>query len=89
MTAHLKSKIIDQFTNSRVRIGLKGMYRQFEIQMLTINRKLMHSSSLGVMNLPSRKISSSIQLKHKLPMVTYLRNTTLGIAGCSVLILSQ
>ena len=89
MTAHLKSRIMDQFTNSRVRSGLKGMYRQFVILMLIINRVLIVSSSLGLINLPSRKITSTKQSKIKLLIVTYLRNTTLGIAGCSVLILSQ
>ena len=89
MTAHLKSRIMDQFTNSRVRSGLKGMYRQFVTQMFTINRVAMDSSSLGLKNLPNRKISSTKQSKIKLLMVTYRRNTTLGILGCSLAISSQ
>ena len=86
MTAHLKSRIMDQFTNSRVRSGLKGMYRQFVILMLIINRVLIVSSSLGLINLPSRKITSTKQSKIKLLIVTYLRNSTLGILECSLTI---
>ena len=86
MTAHLKSRIMDQFTNSRVRSGLKGMYRLFVILMLIINRVLIVSSSLGLINLPSRKITSTKQSKIKLLIVTYLRNSTLGILECSLTI---